>query len=227
MPCAGRRVIAGCNGTGPVSSDSMRHRRGERREDQDPFHPRERLADADAGAAAEGEVGELRPAFLPVGQPAIGVEPLRVREEPRVPVQEILREEHDGPLRDRVSADVDVLDRAPADGPGRRIQPHRLGEHHARVGESRHVGGGRRTALEHGCLFRAAAAFDVRVLREQVPRPRERVRGRFVAGEEDRHRLVAHLRVAHPAAVLLVVAREQQHRQQIAAVIRRPRAALR
>ena len=33
---------------------------GESRDEKDPFHPRELLADADASAAAKWEVGELR-----------------------------------------------------------------------------------------------------------------------------------------------------------------------
>ena len=194
---------------------------GQRREHQDPLHPREGLADADARAATEGEVGKLRPAFLPLGQPAIGVEPIRIGKKPRVAVQQVLREEHDRPFRDQVPADLHVVYRAPADAPGRWIEPHRLGHHHARVGKVRRVRGGGRTATEHGVYLLVQPALDLRVLREQIPCPRERVRGRFVAGEEDRHRLVAHLRIAHPAAVAFFVARQQQHRQQIAAVIRR------
>ena len=60
--------------------------------------------------------------------------------------------------------------------------------------------------------------FDVRRAAQQVPRPGQRVRGRLVAGEKDRHRLVAHLLVGHPAAALLFVLRHEQHRQQVAAI---------
>ena len=46
----------------------------------------------------------------------------------------------------------------------------------------------------------------------------ERIGGGLVPGQKDRHRLVAHLTVGHPAAVAFLVLRHQQHGQQIAAI---------
>ena len=50
--------------------------------------------------------------------------------------------------------------------------------------------------------------------RKQPPEPRERDRGRLVSGQEQRQRLVAHLRVRHAGPVL---PRSEQERQQVVA----------
>ena len=70
------------------------------------------------------------------------------------------------------------------------------------------------------------AAFGLRILREQVPGPRERVGRRLVAGEEERHRLVAQLLVGHTPAVALLVHGQEEHREQVAAVTASPPALL-
>ena len=53
---------------------------------------------------------------------------------------------------------------------------------------------------------------------EQIPDPRERVGGRFVPGEKERHQLVAQLFVAHLAAVAFGVLRTDEHREQVAVI---------
>ena len=55
------------------------------------------------------------------------------------------------------------------------------------------------------------------MLAEQVPGPRQGQGRGLVAGEEQRHRLVADLLVGHAAAVVLV-AGVQQDREQVALV---------
>src|SRR5258705_5599914 len=59
------------------------------------------------------------------------------------------------------------------------------------------------------------------MLREEIPAPREEIRRRLVTGEEERHRLVAELSVAHPSAVALGVVREKEHGEQVAAILAR------
>jgi len=64
------------------------------------------------------------------------------------------------------------------------------------------------------------------MLGQEIPRPGQRQRRRFVAGQKERHRFVAHLQVRQaPAAIGLIVLCRDEHRQQIAA-IRVVRAAL-
>ncbi len=63
------------------------------------------------------------------------------------------------------------------------------------------------------------AGFDVGMPAQQVPGPRERVGRGFVAGEEECHRFVAGLLVAHAAAPFLVLG-EEQHGEEIAPVFR-------
>ena len=51
--------------------------------------------------------------------------------------------------------------------------------------------------------------IDARMLGEQVKRPCQRMRSRFMAGEQQSHHLIAYLRVADRLAG--IVARVQQH----------------
>jgi hypothetical protein len=63
--------------------------------------------------------------------------------------------------------------------------------------------------------------LDVRMLGEQIPRPRQQVGRGLVAREQERHRFVAKLAIAHAAAVSLAVLREEQHGEQVAAILPR------
>ena len=81
-------------------------------------------------------------------------------------------------------------------------------------GRSRHR---RQPALQHAVDLGVQRRLDVGRAAEQVPGPGQRVGGRLVAGEEDRHRLVAHLLIGHPAAIVFVL-RGEQHRQQVAVI---------
>ncbi len=65
--------------------------------------------------------------------------------------------------------------------------------------------------------FGVQPGLDVGSAAEKEPGPRERVGRRLVTGEKDGHRLVAHLVVRHPRAVVFVLG-GQQHRQQVAAI---------
>jgi hypothetical protein len=82
-----------------------------RGEHENPFHPRKRLSNADAVAAAEWEVRKFRPCRLAIEEPSIGVESLRLRKEPRVVVQEVDRHEDRRAGRHVVAADLVVADR--------------------------------------------------------------------------------------------------------------------
>ena len=65
--------------------------------------------------------------------------------------------------------------------------------------QARVVGGGREAIAEDLIDVRVQRVRHVRMSSEEVKRPRQRVRRRLVAGEEERHRLVAELRVGHAA----------------------------
>ena len=97
---------------------------------------------------------------------------------------------------------------------------------HAGVGERCHVLHRGEPAAEDLVELAAQAAFDLAVLRQQVPRPRERVRRGLVAGQEDRHGLVAKLLVGHAPAVALLVLSHQEHGQQVPAVASLPSVVL-
>ncbi len=55
-------------------------------------------------------------------------------------MDDVLTGEDDRPSRDEATAELDVLERAAADDPGRRVETHRLGEHRASVRQAFEVG---------------------------------------------------------------------------------------
>jgi len=122
------------------------------------------------------------------------------------------------PTRHEPAADVDLLDRQTAHGPGGRIEPHRFGEDHLDELQSWEIRCSRQPAIQHFADHAVHPGFDVRVLRQQIPRPAQRVRCRLVSRQEDRHRFVANLLIAHRTAVALDILTEEEHGEQVATV---------
>ena len=131
-----------------------------------------------------------------------------------------LARKHDRARGKDVAVDGILLQRASSDDPRRREQSHRLGEDGARVREPREIVRAERVGRD-GVDLVVQTSLDIRVLCEEIPAPREEIRRRLVTGEEERHRLVAELTVAHSAAVALGVVREEKHREQVAAILPR------
>ena len=73
-----------------------------------------------------------------------------------------------------------------------------------------------RAPAEYAVELLVQFCFDIRILREEHPCPRQCVRGRFVAGQENRDGFIAQLAVRHARAVL--VSRGQQHGEQITVI---------
>ena len=107
-----------------------------------------------------------------------------------------------------------------------REKPHaggyrrmRFVDHHARIRQIREIGVLGRPSVEHGVDLLLEPPLRVRVLRQQIPGPRQRQRRRLLARQQKRRDLDPQLLVGHRLAGLLV-ARRHQHRQQIGAVRR-------
>src|SRR5581483_439395 len=177
---------------------------------QDSLHPGEPFADADARTAAEREIGPFWPGRL-AGEP-LRIESFRVGPKARIAVHDPLREEDDRTAWNRETAYFHILESQPSDHPGRRIETHRLRDHHPRVRQTLERDAWRRIDLP------MELPLDLRVLRQKVPRPRQRVRRGLVSREKKRHGFVAYLTVGHAAASPLLVLRQKEHRQQIAAI---------
>ena len=190
------------------------------RQEQDKLHPGELLADADARAAAKGDEGELGAGGLGLGRPAVRVEAVGVGEEARVTVGDGGGNQHNRARRQHVASHGVVSQSAPPDGPGRWVQAHGLGDNAAGVSEARQVISSRSPARQYFVEFGMEAGLTRGVLGQQQPGPGQGVGRRLVAGQKQRHHLVAHLRVAHRPAVVLV-ARPQQHGEQVASVFTR------
>ena len=88
---------------------------------------------------------------------------------------------------------------------------------HARVGQAREIGGTRAGVRRAPRRSLPRVAVAPRVLRQQIPRPRQRQRRRLLTGEQKRRDLDAELLVGHRLAGLLV-ARRHQHGEQVGAV---------
>src|SRR5262245_20126168 len=98
------------------------------RDDEDQLHPGERLANALARSAAEGEIRELRQTCLERGRPTGRIEAIRIFEEPRIALCHPGAHQEDRAGGRYVAADWVRFDGASADEPGRRIESHRLGD---------------------------------------------------------------------------------------------------
>ena len=135
---------------------------------------------------------------MQVALPALGAEGLGVVEPAGVAVEDPLRDQQLRPLRDGVAADLERLDRLAADRPGGRIEPHRLADDVARVGQPGHVGGRRGPAVAEDLVeLGREPGLGLGVAGEQVEGVGQRQRGGLVAGEEEGHALVAELPVGH------------------------------
>ena len=101
------------------------------------------------------------------------------------------------------------LERLAAHERHRRIEPHRLFQDHARIGETRE-------RVRVGCIERLGgdARIGIGKLREQEQRPGQRVRGGLVAGADEGHQIVVHHGVGQRRAGL-GIARLDQPRHQI------------
>ena len=132
-------------------------------------------------------------------------------------VHHVRTDEDDRSRRDFVPADLVRTLRGPADDPRRGIEAHRLLQDPPRLRELRQVIRGRIPPTEHLRQLGPELAKGGRIAGEQQPGEGQRVGGGLVAGEKDRHRLVAKLAVVHRLAGF-GIARPDQHREQIGAV---------
>ena len=180
---------------------------GDRAEQQQGLGPGEALADAVADALPEREErgAQLGPGV--VGGPAAGVEVARVAVQPRVAVERVRAEHHPGARREQVAAQFDVGQRPAGQDPHRAVEPQRLGDHGAGVGQRGQDAVG----------FLLQPQLDLGVPGQQVAGPGDGVPGRLGARDHQRGDLVPELPAAHPGAGFLV-AGPQQDRDQVAVV---------
>ena len=115
-------------------------------------------------------------------------------------------------------------DRLAPESVRRRIKPHRLLEHHARVGEVGDVLVARRAPFQHARQLRVQLRFHRRMLRQQIPGPSQRLCRGLVPGHEDGDHLVAHLLRRHAAAGLTVARGDQAGEQILRLGVRRTAA---
>ncbi len=145
------------------------------------------------------------------------IEALGIREPPRVTLRDEWTYHDERSRRDAHARYLIRLERLAPDRIRRRVEAHRLRKNHSRVGKGAEIVGGGAASTKDMVDFLVETTLDFGVLRKQIPCPRQRVGRRFMAGEEQRQRLVAHLLVRHPSAVALGILRRQQHREQIPA----------
>ena len=111
-------------------------------------------------------------------------------------MDDVRAEGNDGAGLDRVFTEHVGRDGLALEHPRGRIETERLFDDHLRVLERPHVLEDGVAITEHTSRLFTHAALDVGMLGEKAESPREEIRRRLVTGEEERHRLVAHLRAA-------------------------------
>ena len=143
IAAAGRSVIDGCVPivAGPELEAPAA---GDRREEQRDLHHRERGTDALPRPEAERDERRPRQALLEPVEPALRAEGVRLREETRVAMRRVHRDQDDVALRDRHSADRRVANRLAARDVGRRVESKGLVDDGLRVGQGRHMLSGTR-----------------------------------------------------------------------------------
>ncbi len=190
---------------------------GEGGEEEGGFHPGEVCADADAGSAAEGEVGEFVEGGLELGGPAVGIEALGVGEVAGVVVVEVgADEDHGAPGGDGVTGELVVTHDAAAGGVGGGIEAHGFLEDFAGVGELGEVFVGGGAPAEDGVELGLHGVAHGGVFGEELPGPAEADGGGLVPGEEEGHGLVAGLPGGHAAAAAFFAGGEE-HAEEIGA----------
>ena len=138
---------------------------GNRRQGQHGFHHGEAVADANARAAAEGKISELRQAVGLVIGPALRPKFLRLLMEARVAVHHPLAHEKRHPLRKRPAADRHIGQCLSADHVSRRIKPHRLVDNPFGVTQPRQVRHRRGAPGQDFVHFRRQSGLHFRRLR--------------------------------------------------------------
>ena len=130
-------------------------------------------------------------------------------------MQDVRDDEREPSARQTEPAQLVVGQRLPREAPRRRVEAHRFVNHHARIRQVREIGVLGRTSVEHGVDLLLESPSRRCMLRQQIPRPRQRQRRRLLTRQQERRDLDPQLLVGHGLAGLLV-ARRQQHGQQVA-----------
>ncbi len=107
------------------------------------FHHGEGTADAQAGPAAEGEIGELGQALLEFLRPALRMEALGLVKIARVAVHNPLAHDDARPPRHRVPANLVTLRRDASNDISGRVQAQRFLDDHFGIRQARQVRDGR------------------------------------------------------------------------------------
>ena len=152
--------------------------------------------------------------LAPLRGEAFGIEQLRLVPQRAVAVENPGRDDDLRARPHRRAAQLVRARRLAAQKRRGRIEPHRLVNHLAQIDEAVDVGGGRRPPAQHALKLLAHPRLRPREGGEQIERPAERVRRRFVARPDEGDGVVDHLLLVHRAAVLRI-ARRQQHGEQI------------
>ena len=172
MAWPGRSVTAGRIFTGSCVTSSSVNRCGDHGQDQRRFEHRERVADADARAAAERKIGVFGQRLARPSAQRSGSKSQRVVEPPWVAMHDPLAHQDIRAGGNEVAADRHVFERPAADDISRRIEPHRFADdllaEDAASERRRRSAAGRR---ERFGRFLLHAVLNVGMLAEQIPGP--------------------------------------------------------
>src|SRR5580704_19445417 len=102
-----------------------------------------------------------------------------------------LADQHGRLRRQEKFTEAEIVARIPAHRPRWRVKPHGFSQNHFGVAQSWNILEYRWTVLQYSVNFVVESAFAFRILREQIPGPRERIGDRFVTSQKDRDDLIA------------------------------------
>src|SRR6266536_79551 len=111
----------------------------ERSDEEYSFHPGKTFADATPRPAPERKIRELRSAFTLIRCPALGLETQWLVKITFVAMHNVLTHQNERLLWYKIAANLAIVNCQTANGPGRRIKPHRLSKYHLRIFQLRHI----------------------------------------------------------------------------------------
>src|SRR5215510_14367236 len=169
----------------------------QRRHTQLRFDERELVADALPRSGAKREIDVLRTIGAELRREALGLERVRVLPVRGQAMQNVRDDKREPASRQTEPTERVVGECLPGEAPRRRVETHRLVNNHSRVGQVREIAVLRSAPGEYRVDLPFEPLTRRGMLRQQIPRPRERQGSRLLTGEEKRRDLDAQLLVCH------------------------------
>src|SRR5260221_8298871 len=178
-------------------------------------HPRESFSNALARPAAERKIGIFRTPGRLLRCPTIRLKAFGVRKESWITLHQVLADKYKRTGRKGIVAERPGIGVTTGNDPNWRIETHRFAQHHSGVGHRFQMVNGWQSSLQDLVQLGVQFVFGLRVLRQEVPGPGERVSSGFMSGNQHGNDFIADLLVGESARARLLVTDLEKCRKEI------------